>query len=189
MDSEPLSLPEVRLISPRVFEDERGRFLETWSDQRYRDVGVPAAFRQDNVSVSKYGVLRGLHCQHPQGQGKLVTVLRGSVYDVVVDVRVGSPRFTHWVGVTLDDSALKQLYVPPGFLHGFVALTEDAVFSYKCTDWYDPASQFSVRWDDPSIGINWPVAVPTLSGKDAAAPLLNTLPFDRLPVYSTSMLP
>lgn len=189
MEVESLALPEVLLVSPRLFEDDRGCFVEMWSDRRYSDVGLPVSFRQDNVSVSRRGVLRGLHCQHPHGQGKLVTVLRGQVFDVAVDVRIGSPRFGHWVGVMLDGSAFKQLYVPPGFLHGFVALTDETVFSYKCSDWYDPMTEFAVRWDDPLIGIKWPIANPTLSTKDASAPLLVGLPPNRLPLFSPPTLP
>lgn len=185
MEVESLSLPEVRLITPRIFQDKRGRFLETWSEQRFTDAGLPVSFRQDNVSISVRGVLRGLHCQHPREQGKLVTVLRGRVFDVVVDARLGSPRFGRWAGVELDDVHLKQLYVPPGFLHGFVALADDVVFTYKCTEQYDPSAEFSVRWDDPTIGIEWPVEAPLLSAKDEEAPLLSAVPREQLPTYSS----
>lgn len=183
MEVGSLSLPEVRLITPRIFQDERGRFLETWSDRRFADAGLPVTFRQDNLSISTRGVLRGLHCQHPRGQGKLVMVVRGRVFDVVVDVRLGSPRFGKWAGVELDDVYLKQLYIPPGFLHGFLALTDDVVFAYKCTELYDASTEFSVRWDDPSIGIQWPVTAPLLSAKDSAAPFLPAVPQEQLPIY------
>jgi dTDP-4-dehydrorhamnose 3,5-epimerase len=186
MEIESLSLPEVLLISPRVLADERGRFVETWSERRSMEVGLPTAFRQDNVSFSKRGVLRGLHCQHPNGQGKLVTVLRGHVFDVVVDVRVGSPRFGQWEGVGLDDVKLQQLYVPAGFLHGFVTMSDNTVFSYKCTEFYEPTQEFCVRWNDPALGVEWPVVLPTLSAKDAGAPLLADIPHKRLPLYSSS---
>lgn len=189
MEVGSLSLPEVLLISPQVHQDERGRFVETWNEARFLNAGLNARFCQDNVSFSRRDVLRGLHCQHPHGQGKLVTVLRGRVFDVAVDIRVGSPRFGKWDGVMLDDVDLKQLFVPPGFLHGFVALTDDAVFSYKCTEWYDPSAEFSVHWDDPTIGIRWPIASPLVSARDAAAPLLAAVPTGRLPVYSPVAIP
>lgn len=186
MKVEVLSLPEVLLITPRIFGDTRGRFVETWNDARYREAGIPAGFVQDNVSVSMRGVLRGLHGQHPKGQGKLITVLRGRVFDVVVDVRAGSPRFGRWDAVELDAESMQQLWIPPGFLHGFVALEDETIFSYKCTELYAPEAEFSVRWDDPALAIRWPVAAPLLSPKDAAAPTLASVPVDRLPPYEAA---
>ncbi len=190
---EPLALPELLLIRPRVFHDDRGHFVETWNVARYREAGIALEFSQDNVSVSHRGVLRGLHAQHPNGQGKLVTVLRGSVFDVAVDVRMGSPRYGQWAGTVLTGESKTQLWVPPGFLHGFVSLEDHTIFSYKCTARYDAAAEFSVRWDDPSLGIAWPgmhEATPFLiAAKDAAAPLLADVPRERLPRYEGAEVP
>lgn len=177
----PLELPEVLLLAPRRFDDDRGHFLETWSTARYADAGVGGPFVQDNVSVSQRGVLRGLHFQHPDGQGKLVSVLRGRVFDVAVDVRRGSPTFGRWVGAELSDRDNHQLWVPAGFAHGFQVLSDEAVFAYKCTAPYAPAHERTIRWDDPAIGIRWPGPAPRLSAKDAAAPRLAELPRDHLP--------
>lgn len=189
MQVETLALPEVKLLRPRVFADARGRFVENWHALRYAEVGLPWQWVQDNVSFSRAGVLRGLHCQQPFAQGKLVTVLKGRAYDAVVDARVGSPDFGKWVGAELDGASLAQLYIPPGFLHGFVALEDDTVFSYKCTERYEPSAEFSVRWDDPAIGIAWPVAEPVLAPKDAAAPLLSEIDPGRLPRYAPAGTP
>ncbi len=177
-------LPEVLLIEPAVFADGRGHFLETYHAERYAEAGLPVRFVQDNLSVSKAGVLRGLHLQHPQGQGKLVQVLAGEVFDVAVDVRVGSPSFGRWTGVTLSAESNWQLYIPEGFAHGFCVQSEIALFAYKCTDFYSAGSELSIRWDDPDIGIDWPVDAPVLSPKDAAAPLLRDVEPLRLPAYS-----
>lgn len=172
-------LPGVIILEPKVFEDERGYFLESWSEKRYREAGIDTTFVQDNLSFSRYGVLRGLHYQKPRAQGKLVSVLVGEVFDVVVDIRVSSPSFGRWMGAVLSAENRRQLYVPPGFAHGFVVTSENALFSYKCTDYYSPADEGSVRWDDPDIGIQWPVSSPTLSPKDGAAPLLREIPGER----------
>ena len=176
-------LPDVLLLEPRLFRDSRGHFAELYRADRYREAGIEEAFVQDNVSVSKRGVLRGLHLQHPHGQGKLVTVLAGSVFDVAVDVRRGSPTFGRWVGYDLSAENGRQLWIPPGFAHGFVVTGEEAVFLYKCTALYAPGSELSVCWDDPALGIDWPVAEPVLSPKDAAAPLLVDIPPERLPLF------
>lgn len=189
MQVESLALPEVKVLRPRVYGDARGRFVETWNAARWAEAGLPSAWVQDNVSFSHAGVLRGLHCQQPFAQGKLVTVLRGRAFDAIVDARVGSPDFGRWVGFELDAESLAQLYVPPGFLHGFVALEDDTIFSYKCSERYEPSAEFSVRWDDPAIGIAWPVATPTLAAKDAAAPLLAEVPEARLPRYVRAAAP
>jgi dTDP-4-dehydrorhamnose 3,5-epimerase len=180
---EPLSIPDVKLLTPRIFRDARGSFLETWRDERYELLGIATPFVQDNVSVSMRGVLRGLHFQHPQGQGKLVTVLAGSVFDAAVDVRRGSPTFGKWVGHELSADTGQQLWVPPGFAHGFMVTSERAVFSYKCTAYYSLTAEHSLLWDDPAIGIVWPDAAPILSDKDAAAPRLAECPPDHLPLY------
>ena len=169
------SLPGAVIIEPKVFGDNRGFFMETWNQQRYADAGLPGNFVQDNLSFSQHGVLRGLHLQNPNPQGKLVSVLIGEVFDVAVDIRKGSPTFGQWTGVTLSADNKRQFYIPPGFAHGFCVTSEQALFTYKCTDVYNPAGEASIRWDDPDIGIQWPVSNPSLSGKDSQAPLLREL--------------
>ena len=174
-------LPEVIIIEPKLFGDERGFFLETYQFPRYVEHGVSRPFVQDNMSRSGYGVLRGLHLQNPFTQGKLVTAFRGRVLDVAVDVRVGSPRFGRHVVVELSEENRRQLWVPRGFAHGFAVLSDTADFFYKCDDFYSPKDEVSIRWNDPAIGINWGVETPSLSAKDANAPLLNdvkNLPLD-----------
>jgi dTDP-4-dehydrorhamnose 3,5-epimerase len=177
------SLPGVLIIKPKVFGDERGFFLETFQAQRYQQVGIPAPFVQDNLSFSRRGVLRGLHFQNPNPQGKLVYVLQGEVFDVAVDIRRGSPNYGRWVSSTLSAHNRRQLWVPAGFAHGFCVVSETALFVYKCTDYYNPDAEASIRWDDPSIGIDWPVSAPNLSAKDAAAPKLDAIGNDRLPLW------
>jgi dTDP-4-dehydrorhamnose 3,5-epimerase len=176
-----LDLPGVKLIEPKVFRDDRGHFLESYREARYREAGIPDRFVQDNLSYSSRGVLRGLHLQHPRGQAKLVSVLHGEVFDVAVDVRVGSETFGRWTGHRLSADNARQMYVPAGFAHGFLVLSETALFAYKCSDEYVPEAELSIRWDDPAIGIEWPLAEPTLSPKDADAPLLEDVAPDRLP--------
>jgi dTDP-4-dehydrorhamnose 3,5-epimerase len=177
----PLDIPEVWLVKPRVFVDPRGYFFESYSRARYADAGLAESFVQDNVSRSSRGVLRGLHLQHPRGQGKLVQVLHGEVFDVAVDVRVGSETFGRWVAAVLSAENRLQLWIPSGFAHGFVVLSEEAVFTYKCTAPYDLESELGVRFDDPEIGIDWPVREPILSEKDAAHPRLREIAPERLP--------
>lgn len=171
----------VLIIEPTVFRDSRGHFLETWSQARYAAAGIDAPFVQDNASLSARGTLRGLHLQHPHGQGKLVQVMDGEVFDVAVDVRQGSPTFGQWVGVMLSSDNHRQLYIPPGFAHGFGVVSEQALFAYKCTEGYHPESEFGVAWDDPDLAIAWPIEEPVLSAKDAAFPRLRDIPLDRLP--------
>ena len=168
------ALPGVKLIEPRLFGDDRGFFLESWNARAFADVGIEATFVQDNHSRSARHVLRGLHCQIVEPQGKLVRVVTGSVFDVAVDVRRSSPNFGQWVGYELSAANRRLLWVPPGFAHGFVVLSDSADFLYKCTTFYAPAHERAVAWDDPTIGIDWPLdgATPLLSGKDAAAPRL-----------------
>jgi dTDP-4-dehydrorhamnose 3,5-epimerase len=178
------SLPGVVIIEPKVFGDERGFFLETWNQDRYRAAGLPAAFVQDNLSLSRRGVLRGLHFQNPNAQGKLVYVLQGEVFDVAVDIRLGSPTFGKVEGVTLSAENKRQLYIPPGFAHGFCVTSETALFAYKCTDLYNPQSEGSVLWNDPDLGIAWPIATPELSAKDRDGVRLAEFPRDRLPRYA-----
>lgn len=176
----PTPLPGVLVIEPKVFGDERGFFVETWQAERYAEAGLPP-FVQDNLSLSARGVLRGLHYQEPDAQGKLVQVLQGEVFDVAVDIRVGSGTFGQWHGVTLSAENKRQFYVPPGFAHGFVVTSDTALFAYKCTALYRPQHDHSVRWDDERIGIEWPVAEPTLSAKDTDAPRLVDIPVSELP--------
>jgi dTDP-4-dehydrorhamnose 3,5-epimerase len=174
-------VPDVIIIEPRLFGDQRGFFLETYQSHRYAEHGVRRPFIQDNLSRSARGVLRGLHLQNPLTQGKLVTVLRGKVLDVAVDVRVGSPNFGRHVAVELSEENRRQLWVPRGFAHGFVVLSETADFFYKCDDLYSPKDELSIRWNDPAIGVDWGVEAPSLSAKDAEAPLLADV--KNLPVY------
>ncbi|MGI9179344.1 MAG: dTDP-4-dehydrorhamnose 3,5-epimerase [Longimicrobiaceae bacterium] len=178
-------LSGVLIVEPRVFADERGHFVETWREDRYAGLGIGASFVQDNVSFSRYSVLRGLHYQHPHPQGKLITVLQGSVFDVVVDIRMGSATFGQWLGAELSDENRRQMFIPEGFAHGFLVTSETAVFHYKCTDLYRPESEGSIRWDDPSLGIDWPITDPILSAKDAQAPTIAEIPEERLPRWST----
>jgi len=176
-------LPGVMILEPKVFGDARGFFLETWNQERYREAGIPAEFVQDNLSFSGKGTLRGLHFQNPNAQGKLVQVLQGEVYDVAVDIRQGSPTFGKWVGVLLSAENRRQVFVPAGFAHGFCVTSDNALFSYKCTDFYNPKAEVSILWNDPDIGIDWPVTEPELSEKDRLAGRLSQLPEDRLPSY------
>jgi dTDP-4-dehydrorhamnose 3,5-epimerase len=175
MEFEPTRLPEVILIKPRVFGDARGFFFETWQEREFAAAGIAMPFVQDNHSHSGRHTLRGLHFQIEQPQGKLVRVTRGEVFDVVVDIRRSSPRFGHWVGVVLSDTNHHMLWVPPGFAHGYLALSEKIDFLYKCTDYYAPQHERAIRWNDPQLGVQWPLpagVAPILSGKDAVAPLL-----------------
>jgi dTDP-4-dehydrorhamnose 3,5-epimerase len=182
MNVSPTALPDVLLIEPKIHGDHRGWFVESWQRERYRDAGIDADFVQDNQSFSVRGTLRGLHIQSPHGQGKLVQVIQGEVFDVAVDVRRSSPHFGRWAGARLSSENKHQLWVPEGFLHGFLVLSETALFSYKCTELYHPETQFAVRWDDPEIGIAWPIdTAPRLSDNDRDAPRLRDIPEARLP--------
>lgn len=169
-------LEGVLLVKPDVYPDERGRFLEIWSEVTYSRYGMPRRFVQDNVSYSEHGVLRGLHFQNPSAQGKLITVFDGEIFDVAVNLRQGSSEFGRWVGQTLSAENAFQMYVPEGFAHGFVVTGKYALVGYKCTAGYNPDAEHSIRWDDPDIGIDWPVDDPVLSRKDAGAPLLADFP-------------
>jgi dTDP-4-dehydrorhamnose 3,5-epimerase len=179
----PTILDGVVAIEPRVFGDARGYFLETWHRERYAEAGVSREFVQDNLSRSQKGILRGLHLQNPFTQGKLVQVFEGEVFDVAVDVRVGSPTFGKWVGEHLSAENKRQLYIPQGFAHGFCVLSESALFAYKCTELYHPETEFCLAWNDPALGIDWPVAHPTVSAKDAAGLALADVPREKLPRY------
>jgi dTDP-4-dehydrorhamnose 3,5-epimerase len=174
-------IPEVLIIEPKVFGDQRGFFFETYKTDRYASHGIMGPFVQDNLSRSAYGVLRGLHLQNPKTQGKLVSVLRGRVLDVAVDVRLGSPTFGRHAAVELSEENRRQLWVPRGFAHGFAVLSETADFFYKCDELYSPSDEIVVRWNDPAIGIAWGIDSPSLSARDAAAPLLTEV--RTLPTY------
>jgi dTDP-4-dehydrorhamnose 3,5-epimerase len=165
-------LEGVLVLEPKVWRDDRGHFLESFHIDRYRDVGLTQPFVQDNWSRSKRGTLRGLHFQNPRAQGKLVMVTRGSVFDVAVDIRRGSKTFGKWFGLELSEENCKQLWIPPGFAHGFLVTSEVADFLYKCTDLYVAEADAGILWNDPDIGIEWPTQEPLLSKKDATAPRL-----------------
>jgi len=178
-----LSLPGLLLIEPERFGDHRGYFVETWNKARYEKAGISKPFVQDNLSFSPKGVLRGLHFQQQQVQAKLVTVLQGVVFDVAVDIRVGSPTFGKWEAVTLSGENGHQLYVPEGMAHGFCITSEEALFSYKCSDFYHPQSEQCLLWNDPDIGIEWPLSTPELSAKDVKGLPLNAMDQSVLPKY------
>ena len=170
------ALPGVLIVEPKVFGDQRGFFLETFNAQRYQEAaGIRATFVQDNHSRSRRGVLRGLHLQTRRPQGKLVRVARGEVFDVVADVDPRSPTFGKWVAAILSDDNSRQLWIPPGYAHGFLTLSEVADFEYKCTDFYDPEFEAGVIWNDADLAIDWPLSDPTVSAKDARLPALATL--------------
>ncbi|MEZ6045347.1 MAG: dTDP-4-dehydrorhamnose 3,5-epimerase [Planctomycetaceae bacterium] len=179
MDVRPTSIPDVLLIRPNVFEDVRGFFKETWQEERYEELGVTAHFVQDNYSRSQKGTLRGLHYQLEHSQGKLVQVFRGQIFDVAVDLRKSSPTFGKWTSAILTESNHLQLYIPPGFAHGFYVLSELAEFSYKCSDYYFPEHERTLLWNDPTLDIEWPITEgPLLSGKDQ-----NGKPFGEIDYY------
>ncbi len=183
MKAEETALPGVIIIEPDVYGDARGYFQETWNAKRYKELGLEASFVQDNLSFSQQNILRGLHVQNPQAQGKLVQVLLGEVFDVAVDIRKGSPHFGQWVGVNLSVDNHRQFYIPQGFAHGFCVLSESALFAYKCTELYHPENELCISWDDPDIAIDWPINSPLLSKKDEAGLLLQHISEENLPVY------
>ncbi len=167
------SLPGVIVVEPQVFEDDRGFFMETYRSDKFSHGGISLPFVQDNHAKSRKNVLRGLHYQIKHPQGKLFRVVRGAVFDVAVDIRRNSNHFGRWVGIILSDKNKRQLYIPPGFAHGYCVISETAEITYKCTDIYHPEYDRGIRWDDPDIGIDWPVREPVLSEKDRELPLLN----------------
>ena len=181
-------LPGVVVIEPKIFGDKRGFFLESFRQDTIDQAGINVTFVQDNHSRSTQGVLRGLHYQLKQTQGKLVRVTSGSVFDVAVDVREGSPTFGQWYGAQLDEENMRMMYVPPGYAHGFVVLSDSADFLYKCTDYYHPESEQGIAWNDPDIGIEWPIEAlsseVSLSEKDKANPFLKNQPSEKLPHFS-----
>jgi dTDP-4-dehydrorhamnose 3,5-epimerase len=173
-------LEGLLIVEPKVFGDSRGFFMESWNQRRYAEAGLPDTFVQDNLSFSRRGALRGLHFQNPFPQGKLVSVLEGEVFDVAVDLRRNSPTFAKAEAVRLSAENKRQFYVPPGFAHGFLVLSETALFHYKCTAFYSPQNEMTLLWNDPQVAIDWPLQNPTLSEKDAKGFRLNDLPIDRL---------
>jgi dTDP-4-dehydrorhamnose 3,5-epimerase len=182
MNFTPLALDGVVLVTPDVFEDQRGFFMESWNERKFSAAGIDARFVQDNHSRSAQGTLRGLHYQLTRPQGKLVRVTAGEVFDVVVDVRRRSPTFGRWLGVTLSAANRQMVWVPPGFAHGFYVLSDCADFLYKCTDFYSPEDERSIRWDDADIGVEWPLVggrAPLLSRRDA-----NAVPLREAEVYA-----
>jgi dTDP-4-dehydrorhamnose 3,5-epimerase len=181
MNVKETKLPGVLILEPDVFSDERGFFLETWNAEHYESAGIRGPFVQDNISSSSKGVLRGLHFQYPQPQGKLIQVLSGKVVDVAVDIRVGSATFGQWVSEVLSGENHRQMYVAPGFAHGYCVISETALFSYKCTDFYNPATERGIIWNDGDLNIDWPIKEPILSPKDADYPRLKDFPPGKLP--------
>ena len=180
-------IPELLVIEPRVFTDERGYFMETWTEAGYGELGLPH-FVQDNRTFSRQGVIRGLHLQHPFAQAKLVSVSQGEVFDVVVDVRVGSPSFGRSVSTVLSEHNRLQLFIPAGFAHGFCVTSPAAVLAYKCSDVYRVEAELGIRYDDPDLGIAWPAARPLLSDKDRSLPRLRDIDRARLPAYERRVL-
>ncbi|MGI8740365.1 MAG: dTDP-4-dehydrorhamnose 3,5-epimerase [Gammaproteobacteria bacterium] len=178
------SLPGVLIVKPKFVGDARGFFMEAFQARRYAEGGIVGPFVQDNVSFSRFGVLRGLHFQHPHAQGKLVYVLQGEIFDVAVDIRQGSPAFGKWFAASLSADNKRQLWVPAGFAHGFCVTSETALFAYKCTDYYQPEAEGTVAWNDPRVGVDWPLKRPELSAKDDSASPLDQIPPSGLPMYS-----
>ena len=181
MKIHPTDIDGALIIEPQVFSDRRGFFMETYHQSRYRKAGINADFIQDNLSLSTHGTLRGLHFQIHHPQAKLVQVLQGEVFDVVVDLRAGSPNFGRWIGVPLSAANRRQLFIPAGFAHGFAVLSETALFAYKCSEIYRPEDEGGLLWCDPALAIDWQVVQPGLSDKDAALPPLDQLSPDQLP--------
>lgn len=180
------NLPGVVVIEPAVFGDARGKFMETFRVNTYEDAGIAGPFVQDNFSRSQHNVLRGLHYQSRYPQGKLVQVMCGEVFDVAVDIRRGSPTFAQWTGTILSEDNNRQMYIPPGFAHGFLVQSKTADFLYKCTDYYHPEDEAGIFWADPTINVGWPNKEPVLSAKDSQLPGLASIPDDQLPVYNAS---
>jgi dTDP-4-dehydrorhamnose 3,5-epimerase len=176
-------LAGAMVFEPKIFGDARGFFMETWNYQRYKEAGLDVKFVQSNLSKSVKGVLRGLHFQNPNPQGKLVQILTGEVFDVAVDIRQGSATFGQWHAEILSGDNNKQFYIPEGFAHGFCVLSESAIFSYMCTNTYDAQADCSLLWNDPQIAIDWPISHPLLSDKDKNALTLSTIDANKLPKY------
>ena len=181
----PTELEGCLVIEPHVFADDRGAFFESFNADKFADAGITIDVKQSNVSTSSAGTLRGLHYQWPRAQGKLVSVLQGEVWDVAVDIRRDSPQFGRWTAVVLSSENRRHFWIPEGFAHGFVVLSESATFTYLCTDTYQPDLDAAIAWNDPEIAINWPIRHVLLSPKDAKAPLLSDISAERLPVSTT----
>ncbi|MEA3436598.1 MAG: dTDP-4-dehydrorhamnose 3,5-epimerase [Thermodesulfobacteriota bacterium] len=177
------AFPDIFLIEPDVFKDTRGFFMETYNQKNYAEAGIDQEFVQDNYSHSKYGILRGLHYQLKNAQGKLVFVITGEIFDIVVDIRIGSPRFGQWFGTYLSAKNKQQIFVPEGYAHGFIVLSESVDVIYKCTDFYTPGDEYGIFWADPNIGIDWPIKNPVLSDKDSKNPNLKEIPEELLPAF------
>jgi dTDP-4-dehydrorhamnose 3,5-epimerase len=182
----PSSLPEILIIEPSVFQDERGFFMETYQQRRYTEAGIESVFVQDNLSYSVRGTLRGLHYQLKHAQAKLIQVIEGTIFDVALDIRRGSPSFGQWTSVHLSAENKRQLFLPEGFAHGFCVLSESAQVVYKCTNYYAAADEGGVLWSDPALAIAWPLSKPLLSEKDSQLPHLADIPPESLPVYEES---
>ena len=167
------AIPEVLIIEPDVFEDERGFFMETYHEKRYREMGIDVTFVQDNLAYSVKGTLRGLHYQYPNAQAKLIQVIQGEIFDVAVDIRAGSHTFGKWVGVKLSVTNKKQLFIPTGFAHGYCVLSDTALITYKCSTFYSPEDEKGILWNDPDLKITWPIQNPLVSDKDQKLPSVN----------------
>jgi len=185
MKAEKTAFQAALIIEPDAFRDKRGYFMETYHEEKYGHLGVKTHFVQDNLSYSVRSTLRGLHYQYPKGQAKLVQVIKGEIFDVIVDIRWGSPKFGQWTGINLSDENARQFYVPEGFAHGFCALSDVALVHYKCSEFYAPEGEGGILWCDASVGINWPISDPLLSDKDRTYPCLNDVPQNRLPSYES----
>jgi len=175
MQSVKCEIPGVVFIKPKIFGDSRGWFAEIWNKEKYEQIGIEESFVQDNISYSKHGTLRGLHYQKPYTQGKLVFVIQGEVWDVVVDLRINSPTFKKWKAFKLTGENKEQLYIPKGLAHGFCVISDEAIFQYKCTDKYSPNDEKGIKWDDPELQIPWPVESPLVSDKDGKWPFIKEL--------------
>lgn len=178
MKAKESKLEGVIIIEVNIYEDTRGFFMESFNRKKYKEIGITKEFVQDNLSYSRKNILRGLHFQNPNAQAKLVSVIKGEVYDVVADLRKESPTFACWDGFLISEKNQRQVYVPEGFAHGFVTLSEDAYFYYKCSDYYSPGSEYCIRWDDPDLDIKWLVDKPALSEKDQNGVYLKELPVE-----------
>lgn len=183
----PTNLQEVLVVEPACMRDARGYFLETWHQERYVALGLPPVMAQDNLSWSQRHVLRGLHFQHPNAQAKLIQVLAGSIIDVALDIRFGSPTFGCWASAELSAHNQRQIYIPEGFAHGFCVTSDGALIAYKCSALYDPACEQGIAWNDPALGIIWPTTNPILSARDTSLPRLRDIPTERLPAYQPAL--
>jgi dTDP-4-dehydrorhamnose 3,5-epimerase len=184
MQVKATELQGVIIIEPEIYRDSRGYFFESWNVEKYKD-SLPFNFVQDNISYSRKGVLRGMHFQNPRPQAKLVSVLYGEIFDVIVDLRLGSPTFKKWFGLYLSSQNHRQLFIPEGYAHGFIVTADEAIFHYKCSGYYSPIDELGIVWNDPELNINWPIENPIVSSKDKNASLLKEIPEERLFAYQT----